>query len=395
MMGEGLTTEPCRLSSIRLGQETFGERKTFGERSCTSPRANLPMIQNYANNLLKLFRRDRVLRPLAVAYYVTGQCNLNCTYCEDFGQRRNEQAIPALPLEDALRVLARIRTDADRLILTGGDPLLYPDIVPLVSRARHELKFRHITLQTNGLLLPQCEALLPAVDRLVISLDSTDPALWSTIVNVPLEIAQTILDNVQAYARRQREFGYRMVVNCVLAPETLPGAGQVLEFCARHGLLVSFSPQAVDNWPRYELLVSGEYQAFLRKLAAEKRRGAPILGSAAYLRMLADLHPFSCYPLLVPRVMPNGELLYPCRPIEKAGTSHGGRPCNLLEVASWSEALGMAAAEYGPPPRVCSSCFQQCYMEPSLMQARPPTLLGEYLRFRASRRGDLAGYAPG
>jgi MoaA/NifB/PqqE/SkfB family radical SAM enzyme len=350
---------------------------------------------NYGINLLKLFRRDRLLRPLAVAYYVTGQCNLNCTYCEDFGQRRNAQAGPALPLDDALRVLARIRSGVDRLILTGGDPLLYPDIVPLVSHARRELKFRHVTLQTNGLLLPQQEALLPAVDRLVISLDSTDPALWRSIVNVPLEIAQAILDNVRAYAGRQREFGYRMVVNCVLAPETLPGARQVVDFCAEHGLLVSFSPQSVDNWPRYELLVSDEYEAFLQELADLKRRGAPILGSAAYLRTLADLRPFSCYPLLVPRVMPNGDIVYPCRPIEKAGTSHGGRPCNLLDVESWSAALKIAARQYGPPPRVCTSCFQQCFVEPSLMQAKPPSLLYELLRHRASRGGGLASYAPG
>jgi hypothetical protein len=186
-----------------------------------------------------------------------------------------------------------------------------------------------------------------------------------------------------------------MVVNCVLTPETLPGAGHLLEFCARHRLLVSFSPQSVDNWPRYELLFSAEYRAFLQQLAVEKRRGAPILGSDAYLRTLADLRPFSCYPLLVPRVMPNGDLIYPCRPIEKAGTSHGGRPCNLLEVESWAMALKIAAREYGQPPRICTSCFQQCYMEPSLMQARPLSLLGELLRYRASRRGGVASYAPG
>jgi len=352
-------------------------------------------IQNYAINLLKLFRRDRLLRPLAVAYYVTGQCNLNCRYCEEFGQRRNAQATPSLGLEDALRVLTVIRSGVNRLVLTGGDPLLYPDIVPLVTRARRELGFRHITLQTNGLLLARQEALLPAIDRLVISLDATEPALWASIVNVPLEVAQTILDSVRTYAHRQREFGYRMVVNCVLTPETLPGAEQVLDFCTEHGLLASFSPQAVNNWPRYELLVSDEYQAFLARLAALKRRGAPILGSAAYLRTLMDLRPFSCYPTLVPRVMPDGELIYPCRPIEREGTSHGGRPCNLLSVTSWAEALKIAAGEYGPPPRVCTSCFQQCFAEPSLMQAKPPALLGELLRHRASRRGELAGYAPG
>jgi MoaA/NifB/PqqE/SkfB family radical SAM enzyme len=350
---------------------------------------------NYGLNLLKLFRRDRLLHPLSVAYYVTGQCNLNCAYCEDFGQSRNDQAVQSLSLDDALQVLAVIRSGVDRLIVTGGDPLLYPEIVPLVERARHELRFRHITLQTNGLLLAEQEALLPAVDRLVISLDSTDPVLWSSIVNVPLNVAQTMLENVRTYAHRQREFHYRMIINCVLSPETLSGAEEVLDFCAEHGLLASFSPQAVNNWPRYELLVSDEYRAFLERLLARKRRGAPVLGSTAYLRTLIDLRPFSCYPTLVPRVMPDGELIYPCRPIEKAGTSHGGRPCNLLDVESWNEALRIAAAEYGPPPRVCTSCFQQCFAEPSLMQAKPPSLLYELSRYRAGRRGGLAGYAPG
>jgi MoaA/NifB/PqqE/SkfB family radical SAM enzyme len=351
--------------------------------------------QNTLLNLARLMGRDRLLQPVAVVYYVTAQCNLSCSYCEEFGVQRNAQAASPLPLEDALRVVRVIRSGVDSLILTGGDPLLYPEIVALATRARRELRYRHLTLQTNGLLLPQYEALLPVLSRLVISLDSTDPDLWSSIVNVPRDTAETILDNVRTYARKQREHGYQMVVNCVLTPETLPGARQVLDFCAEHGLLVSYSPQAVNNWPRYELLVSDEYRAFLRELVRLKQRGAPILGSTAYLRTLLELRPYSCYPTLIPRVMSNGDLIYPCRPIEREGTSHGGRPCNLLEMASWQEALRIAAAEYGPPPRVCSSCYQQCFAEPSLMQARPLSLLGEWLRYRASRRGGLANYAPG
>ncbi len=282
---------------------------------------------NYARNLSRLLRGNRLLQPLAATYYVTTRCNLNCAYCEDFGAHRNGQAVPALPLEDALRVLRVVRSGVDRLILTGGELLLHPDIDDLVPRLRRELRFRHLTLLTNGLLLPEHEAILPFVDRLVISLDSTRPDLWSTIVQVPRQTAETILENVRTYARRQREFGYRMIVNCVISPETLHGAGQVLDFCAEHGLLASFSPQAANNWPRYELLVSDEYRALLAELLARKRRGAPILGSAAYLRSLLELRPYSCYPTLIPRIMPGGELVYPCWPIEKAGDSHGGRPC--------------------------------------------------------------------
>ncbi|MCP4537334.1 MAG: radical SAM protein [Chloroflexi bacterium] len=350
---------------------------------------------NYWSNLIRLLRSDRVLHPLVATYYVTTRCNLDCAYCEDFGARRNGPGDIALSLDDALRVLRVVRSGVDSLILTGGEPLLCPNIVSLVTRAQRELNFRRITLLSNGLLLSQHESLLPALDRLVISLDSVDPAHWSSIVNVPVNTAQTILDNVIAYAHRQREFGYRMMVNCVLTPETLSGAQQVLDFCVEHDLCVSFSPQAVGNWPRYDLLVSDEYKAFLARLIDLKRRGAPIVGSMAYLRTLLDFVPYSCYPTLVPRIMPNGDLVYPCRPIEKQGGSHGGRAGNLLQVESWDRALEIAADEYGPPPRVCTSCFQQCFAEPSLMQARPFSLLCELLRYPTSRRSGLASYAPG
>jgi len=351
---------------------------------------------DYWRNLISLFRGGRLLRPLAVAYYLTTQCNLNCVYCEDFGLRRNgREGGQALSLDAVLKILRVIRGGSDTLILTGGEPLLYPEIDLLVRRAQHDLKFRGITLLTNGLLLPQHEALLSSLDRLVVSLDSTDPEHWQTIINVPSRTARAILDNVRTYAGRQREFGYQMIVNCVLSPDTLAGARQLLDFCTELDLLISFSPQAVNNWPRYELLVSAEYRAFVEELLLRKRRGAPILGSSLYLKTLLSLSPYSCYPTLVPRVMPNGDLVYPCRPIEREGNSRGGRPSNLLELESWELALQAAVDEYDSPPRVCSSCFQQCFAEPSLMQARPLAFLSEWLCYPASRRARLLSYAPG
>jgi len=352
-------------------------------------------VLNYVTNLARLAHGDRALRPLVAVYYLTTRCNLNCAYCEDFGQRRNAGAVAPVPLDQARRILRVIRTGTDRLILTGGEPLLHPDAVELVHHARHQQRFRHITLQTNGLLLREREAVLPAVDRLVVSLDTTDPELWSGRLGVSRDVTAAILDNVAHYAARQRELGYRMAVNCVLSPETLSTARALLDWCQAHGLIVSFSPQAVNNWPHYGLLVGGEYPALVSDLVAYKRRGGPILGSMAYLRTLRDLRLYSCYPALVPRVMPGGELIYPCWPIERADNSHGGRPCNLLEVSSWDEALARAIDVYGVPPRICTSCFQQCYAEPSLMQARPLSYLGEWLRHAASRRGSVAPYAPG
>jgi MoaA/NifB/PqqE/SkfB family radical SAM enzyme len=349
---------------------------------------------NYLINLAKLARGDRVLQPLIATYYVTTQCNFNCAYCEYFGARRNPLAEEQLNLDRAVKVLKIIRSGVDSLILTGGEPLLHPAIDDLIACAKQDVKFRHLTLLTNASLLHDHETILPHLDRLVISLDSTDPVIWSEIIGTTPGVAHDVLNNINTYAARQKEFGYHLVVNCVITPQTLPQVRSMLDFCEEHRILISFSPQSVNNWPHYDLLTAQEYRDFVQHLIDRKRAGAPILASQAYLSMLYDFSPYSCYPLLVPRVMPNGDLVYPCRPIELSGTTRGGRPCNLLDVTSWDEAIDLALHEYDDPPQTCTSCFQQCFAEASLLQAKPLSLLSE-LRYAPSRHGAVWKHAPG
>jgi MoaA/NifB/PqqE/SkfB family radical SAM enzyme len=353
-------------------------------------------------NLLKLARHDRHLHARVAVFYVTGQCNLNCAYCEDFGTRRNDGNFEPLPLEQVMKILGVVRTGVDALMLTGGETLMHPNIDEIAVRAKRELKFRELTLISNGLLLSKHEAALSAVDRLIISLDSTDASAWSRTIGIPPTSAESIITNIRHYAEQQHRFGYHMVVNAVLTPETLPAADALLDFCfsfsaggRRPPLLISFSPQSVNNWPRYELMVSPEYKAFVQKLLKLKRGGAPILASRLYLQTMRDLAPYDCYPTLAPRILPNGDLTYPCRPFDKADNGQGGRPVNLLKVQTWAEAWRSAYMAYGQPPRTCHSCFQQCYTESSLMQARPLLLAWEWLRYPAMRRGNPATYAPG
>src|SRR5512133_4258289 len=149
----------------------------------------------YLQNLFRITRGDFTLAPRLAVYYVTMQCNLNCIYCEDFGSRRNHQVTPAPALEDAKQILAVIRTRVERIWLTGGEPLMYPQISELLDYARHDLKFREISLITNGTLLSQNFSLLPLLDRLIVSLDAVDPQALNR-VSVPQIYANDVIENV-------------------------------------------------------------------------------------------------------------------------------------------------------------------------------------------------------
>jgi len=104
----------------------------------------------YLSNLLKLAANRFTLAPRVAVYYVTMQCNLNCAYCEDFGSRRNHQVTQNPSLEDAKRILRVLRTGFSRLWITGGEPLMHPQILELLDYAKNELKFRETSLITNG-----------------------------------------------------------------------------------------------------------------------------------------------------------------------------------------------------------------------------------------------------
>lgn len=365
----------------------------------------------YLQNLVKIQRGDFTLAPRLAVYYVTMQCNLNCVYCEDFGARRNHQVMQNPTLEEARQILRIIRTGVDRLWLTGGEPLLHPHIVELVRYARRELKFREISLISNGTLLFQkskkdsttevtesteksflkssVDSVVDNLDRLIISLDSLDPQTLNQ-VSLTGGFADTVIENVREAAALQKKHRFQLVLNAVVTPETLPGMNSLVAFCIEHAVYISFSPQSVNNWPRYELLTSAAYRDFLQKVITLKKQGAPILGSLSYFRMLREQTPYECYPTLVPRILPDGWLTYPCRPMEKAGGEQGGRAVNLLKVQSWDEAWKQAVKMYGSAPTSCVSCFQQCYAEPSLMQAKPFEYLAEKLRGM-----DPGTYAPG
>ena len=86
---------------------------------------------------------------LIVAWEVTAACNLSCGYC-----RASASSLPdaeELSTEEALSFLDSIATLHPMLILSGGEPLLRPDIFQI---ARHAVALgMRVSLASNGTLL--------------------------------------------------------------------------------------------------------------------------------------------------------------------------------------------------------------------------------------------------
>ena len=148
---------------------------------------------------------DQRGRPVAdLRLSVTDRCNLRCTYCmprELFGA--NHQFLPRdeiLSYEEFARLVAVFaRLGVSKVRLTGGEPLLRPELETLVSAIASTPGIDDIAMTTNGALLGSRAASLRAagLSRVTVSLDSVDPATFAAMADTKLPLS-TVLDGVAA-----------------------------------------------------------------------------------------------------------------------------------------------------------------------------------------------------
>jgi cyclic pyranopterin phosphate synthase len=146
--------------------------------------------------------RGRALRDLRIS--VTDRCNFRCGYCmprELFGA---DHAF--LPTSEVLSVdeVARLVTafaalGVTKIRLTGGEPLLRPDLEQLIARIRAVPTIDDIAMTTNGALLAERVPGLVAagLSRVNVSLDSVDPLVFAELADTRVSL-QRVLDGIDA-----------------------------------------------------------------------------------------------------------------------------------------------------------------------------------------------------
>ena len=121
---------------------------------------------------------------------ITNRCNLRCPVCY---AAANEGPLtePSLHrIKNMLNLLLESETSPPTLQLTGGEPTLRTDLIPIVESAR-DLGFDDITLASNGLTLAQDPTLAhrlakAGVTEVSISFDGVDDAVYQAMRGRPL-----------------------------------------------------------------------------------------------------------------------------------------------------------------------------------------------------------------
>ena len=125
---------------------------------------------------------------------VTELCDLRCRYCmpeDGVFKKRHEDMLSHE--EMVLAVKAAAALGIEKLRITGGEPLVKRDIVPLCREFSRVEGIRELCLTTNGTRLSELAAPLreAGVDRLNISLDTLDPEKYHRITRRG-DLAQTL-----------------------------------------------------------------------------------------------------------------------------------------------------------------------------------------------------------
>jgi cyclic pyranopterin phosphate synthase len=149
--------------------------------------------------------RDTLGRPLHdLRISVMDRCNFRCPYCmpkETFHEHyRFLKSSERLSFDEITR-LTRLFVDLGvrKVRLTGGEPLLRPNLSELVGELTALEGVQDVALTTNAVLLAQHAAELKAngLRRITVSLDSLDPEIFRSMSGGFAE-RDRVLDGIQA-----------------------------------------------------------------------------------------------------------------------------------------------------------------------------------------------------
>ncbi|XP_077436890.1 molybdenum cofactor biosynthesis protein 1 isoform X2 [Vanacampus margaritifer] len=201
----------CKKNELEFGEPTLASPDLNTSAKTLTRQEKLREVNiPFSSFLMDNFgRRHNYLR-----ISLTEKCNLRCQYCMP------EEGVKLTPRGQLLSTtevltLARlfVREGVEKIRLTGGEPLIRPDVLDIIAELRKLEGLKTIAVTTNGMnlarLLPRLKDV--GLDLINISLDSLVPAKFEFIVR------RKGFHKVMEGIDKAIEMGYNPVkVNCVV-----------------------------------------------------------------------------------------------------------------------------------------------------------------------------------
>ena len=172
---------------------------------------------------------------------VTESCDATCIYCDWWRTKATPEPFDALA--DAVDQAAIMGVRAIRI--SGGEPLLRPDLPSLVTHIRRRRLVSMVcTAAKCG--FPTLRALIDAgLDVMSVSLDTLEPRLFSRIRGYEIE---PVLENLCRLVELRDKGEYEIVLSVVLTRLSIDGLANLLEYAQKYDLSVNITP--VQTSPR-------------------------------------------------------------------------------------------------------------------------------------------------
>ncbi len=179
----------------------------------------------------KLYMIDNYQRQIEYARIsLLSNCNLQCKYC--FNEDYVSTKLATADVYKILDGLAKLKFKKVRF--TGGEPLLHPDIIDILSYAKD--KFEDIGITTNGTMLHKYLDKLKALNlkRINISIDSLSEAEFYNLTN--FDGFERLIKNILT----AKQNGFIVKLNVVLIKSFQDNFIKFIEFGKRYDIPVRF-----------------------------------------------------------------------------------------------------------------------------------------------------------
>lgn len=328
--------------------------------------------------MLKAALTKRV--PIYVQFAVSNKCNLRCSMCNVLDSRRHERELGLSEIEILAGILKEL--DVAILILTGGEPLMRPDLTEIVRLFTE--KGIEVRLQTNAVLINDEKArdlIQAGLKEVTISLDSLDPQRYDEITGVAGSW-QRIIKGIALFSQYLPKKGNMSGINTVVSKRNIEEIPSIIEFVTTAGFYSSIIPVHVSENLNEGFIVRKQSSGYsfsqedfplidkvYAKIIEMKKRGFNIHNSYKFLRESREFLKnrevkWRCAsPFLYFSIGPSGNFL-PCVDIP---TSISMLESDFIKKFYSKEFIKLIREMV----KKCSGCMYACYPEISYFCYQP------------------------